>query len=365
MKFAIFLQHYFPYGGLQRDAVRLAQAALDAGDSPHLIVSTWEGPKPEGIKITELNSGGKTNHRKSANFARDCQELLKSGDFEKSICFSRVPGSDFQFCGDLCFADRFKRTKPSILRWLPRYKYLLEQEAAIFENNSLTHLFFLAESQIPTYKKHYNISSSKVTVLPPWLKNPTLFDSARAVIKQEILESLKLPPESELLLFVGSNFQIKGLDRAIKALAHIQKKNFHLLVCGQSKPGIFEAISRKLEISEQVHFLGPRDDIPRLMTASTLLIHPARMETAGMVLLEALTYGLPVLCTKNCGYSTHVHEAGCNLLSATPSTQEISETLLSSLLQIQELQNKTLTWSSEPKRYNTAEILLQTMRTSI
>ena len=365
MKFAIFLQHYFPYGGLQRDAVRLAQAAVDEGDSPHLVVSTWNGPKPEGFDITELNSGGQSNHRKSANFAHDCQELLKSGDFDKSICFSRVPGSDFQFCGDPCFADRFKRTKPNILRWLPRYKYLLEQEAAIFGETSLTHLFFLAESEIPAYKNHYNISSSKVTVLPPWLKKPAVFDSASTVIKQEVLESLKLPPESELLLFVGSDFQRKGLDRAIKALAHIQKKNFHLLVCGQSKPDTFEAISRKLEISEQVHFLGPRDDIPRLMTASTLLIHPARQETAGMVLLEALTYGLPVLCTENCGYSTHVHEAGCNLLTSNPSTEEISKALLSSLPQLQNLQHKTLTWSNVSERYKTAKLLLQTMRNSI
>jgi len=365
MKLAIFLQHYFPYGGLQRDAVRLAQAALDTGDTPHLIVSTWDGPKPKGFDITELNSGGQSNHRKSANFARDCQQLLKSGDFDTSICFSRVPGSAFQFCGDPCFADRFKRTKPSILRWLPRYKYLLEQEAAIFDGKSSTHLFFLAESEIPAYKDHYDMAPSKITVLPPWLKKPEIFNSSRTVIKQEVLELLKLPKESELLLFVGSDFHRKGLDRAIKALASIQKKNFHLVVCGQCKSDAFETISTQLEISEQVHFLGPRDDIPRLMPSASFLIHPARQETAGMVLLEALTYGLPVLCTENCGYSTHVHEAGCPLLSSNPSTEEISKTILSILPQIEDLHHKTLAWSSKPERYNTAELLLRTMRNSI
>ena len=202
-------------------------------------------------------------------------------------------------------------------------------------------------------------------MLPPWLKKPEIFNSSRTVIKQEVLESLKLPEESELLLFVGSDFQRKGLDRAIKALTNIQKKNFHLVVCGQCKPYAFETISTQLGISEQVHFLGPRDDIPRLMTSAAFLIHPARQETAGMVLLEALTYGLPVLCTENCGYSTHVHEAGCPLLSSNPNTEEISKTILSILPQIEDLHHKTLAWSSKPERYNTAELLLRAMRNSI
>ncbi len=361
MKLAILLQHYFPYGGLQRDAVRLAHAALNAGNVPQIIVSTWDGPKPKGLDITELNSGGKTNHLKSAYFARDCQQLLESGKFDTSICFSRVPGSDFQFCGDPCFADRFTRTKPSILRWLPRYKYLLEQEAAIFSKKSATHLFFLAESEIPAYRNHYNISSSKITLLPPWLKEPETFNSDRSTTKQEVLASLKLAPDSELLLFVGSDFQRKGLDRAIEALAHTQKKNFHLLVCGQCKPDAFKVISDRLGISEQVHFLGPRDDIPRLMTASTLLIHPARQETAGMVLLEALTHGLPVICTENCGYSTHVHEAGCAPLPTTPSKEDISQRLISSLPQIENLREKILTWCNDSERYNTAELILKKM----
>ena len=53
MKLGIFLQHYFPYGGLQRDAARLALAAQDAT----LVVSTAENP-PSNLDLLQLKSGG-------------------------------------------------------------------------------------------------------------------------------------------------------------------------------------------------------------------------------------------------------------------------------------------------------------------
>ena len=59
MKFAIFLQNYFPYGGLQRDAVRLAEAAVVAvpddkwGERPLAFVVFHEGKKADDAELLE------------------------------------------------------------------------------------------------------------------------------------------------------------------------------------------------------------------------------------------------------------------------------------------------------------------------
>jgi glycosyltransferase involved in cell wall biosynthesis len=47
----------------------------------------------------------------------------------------------------------------------------------------------------------------------------------------------------------------------------------------------------------RVRFLGRRQDVPRLMASSDLLVHPARIEGFGLVLAEALAAGLPVVAT--------------------------------------------------------------------
>lgn len=47
------------------------------------------------------------------------------------------------------------------------------------------------------------------------------------------------------------------------------------------------------------------------MAAADLLLHPAYREAAGIVLLEAITAGLPVLTTAVCGYAHYIVDANC------------------------------------------------------
>jgi len=362
MKFAIFLQHYFPYGGLQRDALRLAEAAIDADDAPTLIVSTWDGPKPANIPVIELNSGGQSNHSKAKRFEEDCQPFINSNEYDSAICFSRVANTPYHFCGDPCFRDRFLKNKPAIAKLLPRYRYLLAVEQAVFGENSPTHIFFLAESEIPAYKQHYKLPTEQWTLLPPWLKPPSHFTQSRDQLKDQLTQELKIPSNSTLLLFVGSDFHRKGLDRAIQALATCNNESIHLIACGLDSPTSCEKLAQSLNISSQLHILGPRDDVPKLMTVADLLIHPARQETAGMVLLEALTYGLPVLCSEQCGYATFVQEAGCPLISSEANATNIAQLIQSTLARRSELSQKSLSWSQAPDRYCTAQQILKMLR---
>jgi UDP-glucose:(heptosyl)LPS alpha-1,3-glucosyltransferase len=364
MKFGIFLQHYFPYGGLQRDAVRLAEAAVQAGDTPVMIVSTWEGPKPAGFQIIELASGGSSNHRKAERFANDCQSMYQQEQLDTAICFSRVPGTPFHFCGDPCFKEKFTRTKANFNKLLPRYRFLLKNEEELFGSESRTHIFYLAASEIPAYTDFYPLDESRYTLLPPWLKRPKQFDQSKGHIKDALTDELGIADDSTLLLFVGSDFQRKGLDRAIDALAELKDSSIHLVACGKCSPDAYLHQAKQLGIEKQVHILGPRDDISEWMFISDLLVHPARQETAGMVLLEALTYNLPVLCTENCGYASTVIEAGCIPLKELSTPPEIASRIDSQLTDIKCTIPAIQQWISKDERYAVAEVILHNMHNS-
>jgi UDP-glucose:(heptosyl)LPS alpha-1,3-glucosyltransferase len=46
LNFCLF--KYFPYGGMQRDCLRLARACSKAGYQVNILTINWKGPKPEG-----------------------------------------------------------------------------------------------------------------------------------------------------------------------------------------------------------------------------------------------------------------------------------------------------------------------------
>ena len=126
------------------------------------------------------------------------------------------------------------------------------------------------------------------------------------------------------MLMVGSGFRTKGLDRAIVALAGLPeaiRSNTYLVAVGQDNAKMFHGLVSKLGLEGHVFILPGRDDIPQLMQGADLLVHPARMELAGHVLLEAMASGLPVLATDVCGYAQHVQQADGGMLLATPFRQ--------------------------------------------
>ena len=358
MRLAIFLQHYFPFGGLQRDALRLAEAAQRAGDDVTMIVSTWDGPKTIGV--IALQTGGWSNHAKAARFAQACQKHL--ADYDTSIGFHRVPGAPFHFCGDACIAERFVTSgKPSWARRLPRYRSQLRNEQAVFETRSHSHVFFLANKEIEDYQRHYELSDSRFTLLPPWLRKPDTFSESHETVRTRLLKEIGISEASKVLLFVGSNYRLKRLDRIVDALALLDG-SVHLAICGTDSFAPIQRQAEALNVCSRVHALGARTDLPGWMLAADLLVHPSERETAGMVLTEALTYGLPVTCTSCCGYAPHVAEAGGTLLSEACPPEELAETVGQMLANLPHLRAQALQWSANPELYRTADMILAKMR---
>ena len=81
------------------------------------------------------------------------------------------------------------------------------------------------------------------------------------------------------------------------------------------------ALARNLGVAERVTWLGHREDMPQVMAAADLLLHPSRNDTTGTVILEGLVNGLPVIATAVCGYATHITAAGAGAVIAEPFKQ--------------------------------------------
>ena len=71
MKIALLLQHYFPYGGLQRDCLNMAVRLSGRGRDVTVITRSWDGGKPEGIEVVEMGARGMSNMAMDRNFDRE------------------------------------------------------------------------------------------------------------------------------------------------------------------------------------------------------------------------------------------------------------------------------------------------------
>jgi UDP-glucose:(heptosyl)LPS alpha-1,3-glucosyltransferase len=79
--------------------------------------------------------------------------------------------------------------------------------------------------------------------------------------------------------------------------------------------------AKRLGVVERCILAGGRADVADLMLGADVLVHPARSELAGIVLIEAMTAGLPVLVTEVCGYASHVQQAIAGMVLKSPYNQ--------------------------------------------
>ncbi|MFT5826595.1 MAG: UDP-glucose:(heptosyl)LPS alpha-1,3-glucosyltransferase, partial [Yoonia sp.] len=134
-------------------------------------------------------------------------------------------------------------------------------------------------------------------------------------------------------LFVGSGFRIKGLDRALRSLRANQTSasDLEFWVVGNGKPNRFKNLAQQAGVT--VRLLGGRADTERFYDAADFLLHPAYSESAGKVLLEALTHGLPVLTTDTCGYAPHILKANAGAVIESPFSQDALNGTLKAFIQ--------------------------------
>ena len=82
-----------------------------------------------------------------------------------------------------------------------------------------------------------------------------------------------------------------------------------LVVVGKDNELPFRALAAELKIDDRVVFTQGILDASMLISAADVLIHPARRENTGTVIVEALVAGTPVITTANCGFSHYVKES--------------------------------------------------------
>ncbi len=333
MKLAFVIAKYFDFGGQQRDMLRIAKECKSRGHSVHIFTWEWLGQKEDGLEVTILSYPPMTNHARNNKLAKIVKKL-RTQDYDCIVGFLKIPGVDIYFTADLCYFQTFAENKTLWHRIIPRYRHLLKQEDAIFSSQSPTEFLTLSNVEKDKYIKAYATQAERFHLIPPGIDEQR-FVKPKYEKLTALRNELKIPQHAFILLQVGSAFKGKGIDRSILALQALPdeiREKTYLIILGENKKELFVKLAKKHNIKNQVIFAGSRSDVASFYYLADLLIHPARIECAGNVLIEALVCGLPVLVTENCGYAMHVERANGGLICPVPFQQTTLNRLLFTML---------------------------------
>ena len=308
MKILFVIARYFPYSGLQTDFLRAAEAAADRGHEVTCLVGSWEGERPANMRIlmAELPCTSEADDLDALETA--FHELTERETFDRTAAFELIPGVDFYFAGFDCLGDNPELADPR----------LLEREQAVFSPESSTYIFYLVTPQINAFFRVYGTQPARFLRLPPGMnpacgrvQNP---DEVRLKKRAE----LGLKDGERLAITAAHDMMMKGVDRTLISYAELppeRRARLRLFITGYLGREQCEKLAAELGIADRVIFDAGRPDLPELLCAADYLVHPARREAAGSILIEAIASGMPVVCTEVCGFQDIVLASGGHVLN--------------------------------------------------
>ena len=201
--------------------------------------------------------------------------------------------------------DRYAHYVPYLPRRYARFKIAKHTN---FYYNSVDHVITPSEASLRWLRRHS--VTRPASVIPTGVRPPGFFSRA------ETRRRLGISPDQRILLFVGRLAIEKNMETLFEAAAMVMADDpaVRLWVVGDGPyREACHRLARKFSIGDRVKFVGfvPRNDVDPYYAAADLFVFASVTETQGLVVQEAMTYGLPPVLVDGGGAGAGV-ESGVN-----------------------------------------------------
>jgi D-inositol-3-phosphate glycosyltransferase len=179
--------------------------------------------------------------------------------------------------------------------------------------------------------RFYGTQREKIGLVPCGVN----LDRFRPIPKREARKRLGLQADEAIILYVGRFAPVKGLDRLFAAMAHLKKySRLSLMVVGgdgnQAQSSLeFERLTKVFGIRDAVTFAGrvEHNDLSKYYSAADVLVVPSYYESFGLVALESLACGTPVVATPVGAIDKIVQDGTTGVVVKKPSPRSLASAI--------------------------------------
>ncbi len=208
----------------------------------------------------------------------------------------------------------------------PELRIFTEREAV----NDCQRIIVATEREKDELIRHYGAPPDKIGIVPCGVNMELFQPVARAAARQE----LGLTDE-KILLFVGRIDPLKGIGQLLKAVPYLNNiKGLRLVIIGgdehsRSEVEKLRKLSRELDIYDMVTFQGliKHEQLPYFYSAADVCVVPSYYESFGLVALESLACGTPVVATDVGDLKNIVRQGETGYVVAENTPQNLADSI--------------------------------------
>src|SRR5437867_5584611 len=301
LKIAFVRRGYSPSGGAESYLKRLAQGVVDLGHEAQLIANDdWP------LNEWSFGSVARVKAKSAIGFANELEKLRPQIRCDVLMSLERVWRCDVYRAGDgvhQAWLNRRRKFEMPLQRFIRginrKHQVILQLEESLFAKGGAGRVIANSEMVKKEIVDLYRYPASEIAIV----RNGVPLDRFRfdPELREKSRNDLKLKPDEIALLFAGSGWERKGLRFAIEAMELCRDRKLRLLVAGRGNERDYKP--KRFFTEEPVRFLGEVADLRPSYAAADIFILPSIYDPFSNACLEALASGLPVITTRDNGFS--------------------------------------------------------------
>jgi UDP-glucose:(heptosyl)LPS alpha-1,3-glucosyltransferase len=306
MKIALAHKRLELRGGTERVLYHTAGGLRDRGHEVHLFCHEFRIPPPPGVfgHCVPCLSWPRTARLLTFGFL--APRVIARYDCDVVMSFDRLVTQDIFRSGGgphKIFLEKMKRHS-GILKalWYATSPY--HRLALLIEKRQLSpvgsrKIIAVCEQTKREMIAAYGIPEEKITVIHNGVDHKRFHPERRMNGGRSVRDKLGIAANCPVVLFLGTGFRRKGLDRLLQLWIRGELTGIYLLVVGNDTKLCH--YQKQWGWEKTVIFVGPQKNVEDYYAAADLLVLPSIQEAFGNVVLEALASGLPVVTVPGVG----------------------------------------------------------------
>ena len=318
-----------PIGGMERAIVQLILGLRELGHRVTVIARTCELPPGTEVEFHRVRGPGRPALLAYPWFLVAGSLALRRWrrgvvQITGGIVLGRVDVVSVHYCHQVGPANPSRATL--LFRIHARAVSVMNRigERLCYRIQRTATFVCVSEGVCDEMRAHYPRVRERLVTIQNGVDTELFAPGRRADAARALREEMQIAPGRLVALFVGSEWEGKGLAPLISALA--LAPGWELLVVGRGERSRYEEIARSAGVAAAVHWLGVSEDVQVLYQLADAFVLPSAYETFSLVTFEAAASGLPVLATPVSGVRELIADGRSGMLIA-PEPQSIGEKL--------------------------------------
>jgi UDP-glucose:(heptosyl)LPS alpha-1,3-glucosyltransferase len=302
-------------GGIERVMLESANYFAACGDDVAVVAADWPADHNEltnSVRRIQLRGLPTSNLGRIIRFQSAVRKVSPPGEslhlgYGIQTVTDGIPWAQSVHRSWLEYTGQSRRGGSKLRQALNPFHYLVSyMERDLYANRRFRHVIGLTQQVKFDIQRFYGCIDTDISVVPNGY-NPNEFNIEAA--KHEGMlwrQKLNIPATAPVLSFVANEIDRKGLPVLLKALALKELSDVHLVAAGRFSIESATNLAKQTGVNDRCHFIGSQQQLAGVYGASDLFVLPTQYEAWGLVIVEALACGVPVITTDIAGASVAV-----------------------------------------------------------